>query len=154
MLTTTASEFGGQRRTGVVPIQMSDGGRQLGRTLQARDQSGAEQYRADRRKHSTIAQLPAIRYPYKVPAIQVKRPRTHLELIRDIVWPVTVIAFIALKLTGVIPWSWWWVLSPLWGGLVLNVLAIGGVLVMAMSCPRGFTVTDRQTETPPDLPSC
>ena len=22
--------------------------------------------------------------------------------------------FIALKLTGVIDWSWWWVLSPLW----------------------------------------
>ena len=24
------------------------------------------------------------------------------------------IAFIVLKLTGVIEWSWWWVLSPLW----------------------------------------
>jgi hypothetical protein len=67
----------------------------------------------------------------------VKRPRTRLELIRDIVWPVTVIAFIVLKLAGVITWSWWWVLSPLWGGLVLNVLAIGGLLAVAMSCPSG-----------------
>ena len=58
-----------------------------------------------------------------------------MELIRDIVWPVTVIAFIVLKLTEVITWSWWWVLSPLWGGLVLNVLAIGGLLAVAMSCP-------------------
>lgn len=24
------------------------------------------------------------------------------------------ILFIALKLTGTIGWSWWWVLSPLW----------------------------------------
>ena len=27
-----------------------------------------------------------------------------------------VILFIALKLTGKIDWSWWWVLSPLWIG--------------------------------------
>lgn len=24
------------------------------------------------------------------------------------------VVFIVLKLTGVITWSWWWVLSPLW----------------------------------------
>lgn len=24
------------------------------------------------------------------------------------------ILFIGLKLTGVISWSWWWVLSPMW----------------------------------------
>lgn len=29
------------------------------------------------------------------------------------------VLFIGLKLTGVIAWSWWWVLSPLWIGLVL-----------------------------------
>lgn len=33
------------------------------------------------------------------------------------------ILFIGLKLTGYINWSWWWVLSPLWGG-VLFVIAI------------------------------
>lgn len=27
------------------------------------------------------------------------------------------ILFIALKLTGYISWSWWWVLSPLWIGI-------------------------------------
>lgn len=27
--------------------------------------------------------------------------------------------FIGLKLTGYIDWSWWWVLSPFWGPLVL-----------------------------------
>jgi hypothetical protein len=25
-----------------------------------------------------------------------------------------VLIFITLKLTGVIGWSWWWVLSPIW----------------------------------------
>lgn len=24
------------------------------------------------------------------------------------------VLFVALKLTGYIAWSWWWVLSPLW----------------------------------------
>lgn len=24
------------------------------------------------------------------------------------------VAFIVLKLTGIINWSWWWVLSPVW----------------------------------------
>ena len=33
------------------------------------------------------------------------------------------VAFIALKLTGYIDWSWWWVLSPLWIPVVI-VLAI------------------------------
>lgn len=38
------------------------------------------------------------------------------------------ILFIALKLTGVIAWSWWWVLSPLWIGFGLWFLIVGAVL--------------------------
>ena len=36
------------------------------------------------------------------------------------------IVFIALKLTGVISWSWWWVFAPLWltAALVFAVLQI------------------------------
>lgn len=34
------------------------------------------------------------------------------------------IAFIVLKLTGVIHWSWWWVLSPIW----ISVLWVVGLL--------------------------
>lgn len=43
------------------------------------------------------------------------------------------IASIVLKLTNVIAWSWWWVLSPLWipFAIVLTVLLIG-VLVVAL----------------------
>jgi len=29
-------------------------------------------------------------------------------------WALTLPALIVLKLTGVIDWSWWWVVSPLW----------------------------------------
>ena len=34
------------------------------------------------------------------------------------------IVFIVLKLTGVISWSWWWVLSPIWIGCALFVVAV------------------------------
>ena len=30
--------------------------------------------------------------------------------------------FIVLKLTGVINWSWWWVLAPLWGSALFALL--------------------------------
>lgn len=36
------------------------------------------------------------------------------------------ITFIVLKLTHVINWSWWWVLSPLW--IPLALLAVFGVI--------------------------
>ena len=32
------------------------------------------------------------------------------------------IAFIVLKLTKVIDWSWWWVLSPIWIIIGLGIL--------------------------------
>lgn len=33
--------------------------------------------------------------------------------------------FIALKLCGVIDWSWWWVLSPLWITVGVVIAFIG-----------------------------
>ena len=38
--------------------------------------------------------------------------------------------FLALKLTGAISWSWWWITCPLWGPLAL-VLAFLLVFVLA-----------------------
>jgi len=35
------------------------------------------------------------------------------------------VLFVGLKLTGYIAWSWWWGLSPLWGGLVLFIVILG-----------------------------
>ena len=37
------------------------------------------------------------------------------------------VAFVVLKLVGVIDWSWWWVTLPFWGGIALVLGA--GVLV-------------------------
>ncbi len=39
------------------------------------------------------------------------------------------ILFIALKLTHVIDWSWWWVLAPLWIGAILGVVILLIVVV-------------------------
>lgn len=36
---------------------------------------------------------------------------------------VLLVVFIVLKLTGVIAWSWFWVLSPLWITVLLYILA-------------------------------
>lgn len=36
----------------------------------------------------------------------------------------TFAVFAVLKLAHVITWSWWWVTSPLWGGLVLLVILL------------------------------
>jgi hypothetical protein len=41
------------------------------------------------------------------------------------------VAFIVLKLTHFIDWSWWWVLSPLWIGAALALVFIAVVLVIA-----------------------
>lgn len=38
------------------------------------------------------------------------------------------ILFIALKLTGVIAWSWWWVLSPIWISVLLVLLIVAGAI--------------------------
>ena len=37
---------------------------------------------------------------------------------------VLTIVFIVLKLVGTINWSWWWVLSPLWIGIILWLIVI------------------------------
>ena len=34
------------------------------------------------------------------------------------------IVFIVLKLTGYIDWSWWIVLSPIWGSLLVGILIL------------------------------
>lgn len=33
------------------------------------------------------------------------------------------VLFIALKLTGVINWSWLWVLSPIWADILVAIIA-------------------------------
>jgi hypothetical protein len=42
------------------------------------------------------------------------------------------ILFIGLKLTHVINWSWWWVLSPIWISLSLVLFILAVVLTVAI----------------------
>lgn len=42
------------------------------------------------------------------------------------------VAFIVLKLTGVIGWSWWWVTSPIWGPIALVLAGFLIVFVVAL----------------------
>jgi hypothetical protein len=40
------------------------------------------------------------------------------------------VALIALKLAGIIGWSWWWVLVPLWCTVTLLAALMGGFLLL------------------------
>lgn len=42
------------------------------------------------------------------------------------------VAFIVLKLTHVISWSWWWVLSPAWISATLVLLILLVILLVAV----------------------
>ena len=41
------------------------------------------------------------------------------------------VAFVVLKLTGYIAWSWWWVTLPFWGPIALVLAILLVVLVIA-----------------------
>jgi len=41
------------------------------------------------------------------------------------------ILFIGLKLGGVVSWSWWWVLSPLWIGYAIALAVVAICLLWA-----------------------
>ena len=42
------------------------------------------------------------------------------------------VLFVALKLTGYISWSWWWVLSPVWISFAVFIvlLVLGGLVYL------------------------
>jgi hypothetical protein len=44
--------------------------------------------------------------------------------------PLLTLMFIYLKLTGVILWSWWWVLAPIWIPIVLGLLIFIAILAI------------------------
>ena len=58
------------------------------------------------------------------------------------------IAFIVLKLTHVIAWSWWWVLAPLWAGaalvaVILVVVLLGAVIATSVESRSSRRSLDR-----------
>lgn len=43
------------------------------------------------------------------------------------------VAFIVLKLCGVINWSWWWVLSPSWIATGFLLIALAALVIVALA---------------------
>lgn len=43
------------------------------------------------------------------------------------------VAFIVLKLIGVIDWSWWWVLAPLWIPAAIIVILVIAILIIEVA---------------------
>ena len=62
------------------------------------------------------------------------------------VFGVLLIVFIVLKLTGLIGWSWAWVLSPLWIALSICFVAFIAALVMAARLHMEDTADDNEEE--------
>jgi len=48
-------------------------------------------------------------------------------------------AFLALKLSSAVGWSWWWVMAPVWVTLLLAIL-IGLLAAAAFSLVRWFLI--------------
>ena len=42
------------------------------------------------------------------------------------------VLFIGLKLTNVISWSWWWVLSPIWISALIGIAILTILLIVAI----------------------
>lgn len=60
-----------------------------------------------------------------------QRPRVQWrrESVPAAAFQIAAITLIVLKLTGVITWPWWWVLSPVWIGGILLVLGVCALLI-------------------------
>ena len=48
------------------------------------------------------------------------------------------IVFITLKLTNYINWSWWWVLAPIWGTIVIAIVVFLIAVAISVSNNRRF----------------
>jgi Transmembrane Fragile-X-F protein len=87
-----------------------------------------------------MVQVPPLRYAGTVFTARVERPRSiagRLWNRAQAVASIVPLTFLVLKLTGVITWSWWWVLSPLWISGILSVLALCGLLLLLRWEARG-----------------
>ena len=42
------------------------------------------------------------------------------------------VLFVGLKLTNVITWSWWWVLSPIWISLLIGIAILTILFIVAI----------------------
>ena len=78
--------------------------------------------------HPVIVQPQPFRYAGTVFTVRVKQPQSiagRCWNAAQTMMSLGAFLLIALKLTGVVHWSWWWVLLPVW---------IGGILLVAVLC--------------------
>jgi len=59
-------------------------------------------------------------------------PHTYVTSSGTSLTTLLTVLFVALKLTGVIHWSWWWVLSPIWISFGLFIVIIVVLLLIAL----------------------
>ena len=55
------------------------------------------------------------------------------------------VLFVGLKLGGIINWSWWWVISPLWLPWILFLGAWLVIWIMAHLLLKGFNKYNRNS---------
>ena len=56
-------------------------------------------------------------------------PRTAASLLLTTSNLLATIVLVCLQLAGVVHWSWWWIVAPLWLPLVVTFLAFAVVAV-------------------------
>lgn len=82
----------------------------------------------------------------------MKQPRSiagrSWNLAMDALLPGQLV-LIVLKLTRVITWSWWWVLSPVWVGGILVAFGLCGLLALVI---WGFLQRPRPIGRAPEVP--
>lgn len=54
------------------------------------------------------------------------------------------ITFIVLKLCGVIQWSWLWVLSPTWIGLIIDCIVLIIVIIITVIIKKDTNIKERK----------
>jgi hypothetical protein len=78
--------------------------------------------------------------------IRVSRPQSAAErcwnVAQDVLSPIVVFTPIVLKLTGVITWSWWWVLSPTWISAALLVMLVTGLAILFLRHARRWPASE------------
>jgi len=56
------------------------------------------------------------------------------------------VTFIVLKLCGVIQWSWLWVLSPIWIGLIIDFIVLIIIIIIAAIIKKDTNIKERKKE--------
>lgn len=62
--------------------------------------------------------------------------KTVAVLNSELLGTLLTVAFVVLKLCGVIDWSWWWVLAPVWIPFAIVIVAL--ILILIINVVMAF----------------